>query len=76
MPPPDLLGPLGLLVAALLATAVLWKDHLRADADDRAQRDRAVAIAEGLVDGLRELTAAVHAANRDAAKRHRRTDGG
>ena len=41
--PPELLGPTGLLVALAFAVAALWRDHVRADADDRSQRDVAIA---------------------------------
>lgn len=43
--PPELLGPLGLTVALALAAAGLWREHLKSDADDRAQRDDALAMA-------------------------------
>jgi hypothetical protein len=46
--PPELLGPVGALVLAIAGliavsrfTVLLWRVHLEADADDRAQRDRA-----------------------------------
>lgn len=58
--PPELFGPLGLLVALSLAVAALWRDHVRADQDDRDQRDRWQAIAEKLV--------------ADAERRRRATD--
>lgn len=41
MPPEALLGPFALLAAALIAVGVLWREHLKADADDRTQRDLA-----------------------------------
>jgi len=41
VPPEALLGPFALLAAALLAVGVLWREHLKADADDRTQRDLA-----------------------------------
>jgi 2-polyprenyl-6-methoxyphenol hydroxylase-like FAD-dependent oxidoreductase len=72
--PPELFGPVGLLVALSLAVRALWLDHLRADQDDRDQRDRAIALAEGVVPTLKELAAAQAATNRDAAERHRRSD--
>lgn len=39
--PPELLGPLGLTAAAVIAVIALWRDHLKADQDDRTQRDAA-----------------------------------
>jgi hypothetical protein len=39
--PTDLLGPFGLLVALSAGLAVLWREHLNADKDDRDQRDLA-----------------------------------
>ena len=72
--PPELLGPAGLLVALLLAVAALWRDHLRADADDRTQRDKAMAIAEAIVPALRNLTGALEADTRDRTTRHRVDD--
>lgn len=42
--PPDLLGPTALLAGALIAVGVLWREHTKADADDRAQRDQALAL--------------------------------
>ena len=61
MPSPEqLAGPTGAIIAliAVLGIAarviqVLWSDHLRADADDRTQRDTAIA-------GWREQTAATN----------------
>jgi hypothetical protein len=47
--PSDFLGPFGLTLAALAVIGVLWRDHVRSDADDRSMRDRAMAIAEKLV---------------------------
>ena len=69
--PPELLGPAGLLVASLLVIGVLWRDHLRADADDRAQRDTAIAgwraqveATNRLINASNRLAAAIEARNR------------
>lgn len=69
--PPELLGPAGLLVASLLVIGVLWRDHLRADADDRAQRDTAiegwraqVEATNRLISASNRLAAAIEARNR------------
>lgn len=74
--PADLFGPLGLLVALAFAVSALWRDHLRADADDRAQRDRALAISEAQViatnrvaEGQEQLNAAFREYIREQAKR-------
>lgn len=40
--PPELLGPTGLLVACIGVIGALWREHLKADADDRVQRDKAI----------------------------------
>ena len=64
------------IVAGLLAiVGILWRDHLRADAEDRSQRDIALA-------GWKEQTEAnrIHAEAQSArvkaeAARKRRTDG-
>ena len=80
--PPEILGPTGLLVAALLAIAflvrvilsVLWPEHLRADADDRAQRDTAIAGWTSATSGLARLAEAWEQRNREDAIRHRADD--
>lgn len=48
--PPEVLGPLGLTVGAVVAVIVLWRDHLRADADDRAQRDWAMGLVQRMAE--------------------------
>lgn len=72
--PPELFGPQALLVAALAVVAVLWRDHLRADQDDRAQRDRAQGIAEQAVGGLARMADAWEQRNREDASRRRQDD--
>ena len=51
--PPELLGPYGLVIGALVLIGLLLKDHKRADDEDRRQRDRAM-------DGWESSTAAVN----------------
>lgn len=79
--PPELLGPTGLLIALLLAVAALWRDHLRADADDRAQRDQAIAgwqaqtaATDRVADATIALSEAIRARAQDDAARHRQED--
>lgn len=79
--PEEIYGPFGaVIVLAFSALALgkvisaLWKEHLRADADDRAQRDHALELLDGILPTLRDISAAMAAANRDAASRHRRSD--
>lgn len=65
--PPELLGPGALLVAALIAVGVLWREHLRGDADDRRQRDAAM---QGWSDHTKATdlsTGALQAIQRDIA---------
>lgn len=62
----QVLGPFGatvlllfLVVIAGQVIRVLWQDHQRADADDRAQRDIAITGWREATDAIRALTAAV-----------------
>lgn len=72
MPGDALLGPLALLVAALLAIGVLWREHMRADQDDRDQRDKAMLLLEAALDGTKRMATAWEERNkRDAAARRR-----
>lgn len=64
---PDLLGPYALLVGVLIAVGVLWKDHQRADADDRAQRDEAFVIAHAQVDATNRVASSYADIARDIA---------
>jgi hypothetical protein len=59
MVPDELLGPGALLVAALVTISFLWRDHLRSDTDDRAERDRWQSVALELLERIPGLTAAV-----------------
>jgi hypothetical protein len=69
--PPDLYGPLGLLIGLSVAVAALW----RADADDRTQRDAALAGWRDQTAATTRLADAIEQSNRDATQRHRRDDG-
>jgi hypothetical protein len=44
--PPDLTTAAGVITALLVVVGVLWRAHLLADADDRQQRDKALALLE------------------------------
>jgi hypothetical protein len=39
MPPPELLGPLGLTAAAVIGVIVLWRAHEKSDRDMKVDRD-------------------------------------
>jgi hypothetical protein len=71
---PEIFGPQGLLIAALSVIVVLWRDHLRADQDDRNQRDKALGIAESAVAGTSRMADAWEARNREDAQRRRQSD--
>lgn len=77
--PPELLGPTGALVAVLFGIAalaraivVLWQEHLKADQDDRDERNRANDL---LALSLQNNKAAIAAWDRrnaaDAARRRK-----
>lgn len=57
--PPEILGPTGLLVAALTAVAVLWRSHERSDKDMREERDEWRDLAQAEQRDGHRLTAAV-----------------
>lgn len=61
MVPNELLGPFALLIAALATIGVLWRDHLRADMDDRGERDEWRAIAQRYSEQIPGLTQSVDA---------------
>jgi hypothetical protein len=79
--PSDLTGPsaaLFLLTAFVVGLArvvlILWHDHLRADLDDRAQRDRAQELADKAIAGMAELADAWRERDAHDAERRRRGD--
>lgn len=72
--PPELLGPLGLTIALGLAVLALWRDHIRADADDRAQRDTAIAGWRDQTNATTRLADAIEAKARDDGARKRQAD--
>lgn len=83
MPSPEqLAGPTGAIVAliAVLGIAarviqVLWQNHLEADRDDRAQRDRALGLLDLSLQNNRDAIAAWEQRDRTDAARTRRGDG-
>ena len=60
--PAEILGPIGLTVAALIAVGVLWREHVKDDADDRAERDAWKALALNQGQDIRKLTDVVESA--------------
>lgn len=72
--PPELLGPLGLTVALGIGLIALWRDHLRADADDRAKRDEAFGLLETSLTNNRDAIAAWNHRIEDDATRRRKAD--
>lgn len=72
--PPEILGPLGLTVAALATIAILWRDHLRSDADDRKERDDWKAIAGRYAEQIPGLTQAVERLTASAGVAHGQAD--
>jgi hypothetical protein len=70
----QILGPFALTIAAVLAVAALWRDHLRADNDDRAMRDRALGGWEAQTSATNRLADALEQQARDHAERRRITD--
>lgn len=72
--PDALLGPAALLVGSLIAVGVLWREHMKADADDRKQRDEALELLKGLAPSVKQMADAWDARNRADAARRRRND--
>lgn len=66
--PPELLGPTGLLVGALLVIGALWREHLKADQDDRTQRDTATAGWRDQTTATTKLTDEIAADRREREK--------
>jgi hypothetical protein len=78
----EVVGPTGALVLAVIILGVvgkviqaLWKEHLEADKDDRAQRDRAMALAETAAEGTRRMAEAWEQRNARDRQRSRPGDG-
>lgn len=83
MPTPEQLsGPLGALILALFVLGVagkviwaLWQNHLEADRDDRAQRDKALGLLDLSLQNNRDAISAWEQRDRTDAARTRRGDG-
>ena len=72
--PAELYGPAGLLVALVLATAALWRDHVRADADVRTQRDTAIVGWQAQTTATNRLADSIEERERGLAQRTRQGD--
>ena len=79
--PSEVFGPAGALVLSIAVIAglvklamILWKEHLKADQDDRDQRDRAIGLLEQLVPSVNRMADAWEARNKADAARRRRND--
>lgn len=79
--PPEVFGPTGALVLAVLGilglvkvAQLLWSEHLKADADDRAQRDTALRLLETSLANNKAAIAAWDRRTASDAARHRRAD--
>lgn len=79
--PPEILGPLGATVLLGIAVIALWRDHLRADADDRARSiedrkrlDVSIGVSAGQVAATNRLADVIEERDRLAAARGRQTD--
>lgn len=74
MVPDALLGPLALVVGALIAVGVLWKSHTESDADVRKSRDAAIAGWQAQTTATDRLANAIEIRNRRDAKSKRQGD--
>lgn len=69
--PAELLGPTGLLVGALIVIGALWREHQRADQDDRTQRDTALTGWQNATTAVGKLTDEVARDRSERAKEQR-----
>ena len=72
--PDALLGPLALLVGALIAVGVLWKSHVDSDNDVRKQRDEALAGWRAQTTATDRLANAIEVRTRREARTKRQDD--
>lgn len=74
IPPDALLGPGALLIATLIAVAVLWREHQRADERERKLTDTALEGWKGATAVAERTAQAVEDLSRDRATRRRLAD--
>jgi hypothetical protein len=76
VPSPEVLGPLAAFVFVVMGSVIyaLWREHLKSDVDDRAQRDQALAGWRDQTAATNRLAAALEARNRRDAKQGRADD--
>jgi len=73
--PPDVVAIGGAIITALVAVVgLLWREHLRADAEDRKQRDEALTLLRDAIDGTKRMADAWEDRNRRDAARRRSSD--
>ena len=72
--PTDLYGPLGLLIALSAGIGILWREHLKADKDDRDQRDLAQKLLGISLQNNADAITAWNRRNEQDAARQRRND--
>jgi maltose-binding protein MalE len=72
--PPELLGPAGLAVGALIAVAALWREHTKSDQRERDLTNRALTGWEAQTAATNRLAEAVEEQAREHADRRRRGD--
>lgn len=72
--PPELLGPAALTVGALIVVGVLWREHVRSDADVRKQRDDLAVINATLRGTLDKMSDVVEQDSADRVGRRRHGD--
>ena len=72
--PAALTGPLAALAGAIVIIAGLWREHVKADADVRSQRDAALAVSAAQVAATNRLADVIEERDRLAAARGRQGD--
>lgn len=64
-------GPSGAVALLTVIVVMLWRDHVRSDADVRAQRDTSVAVSSAQVAATSRLADLIEERDRAAAGRRR-----
>ncbi|HEV8545008.1 MAG TPA: hypothetical protein VGQ64_01835 [Candidatus Limnocylindrales bacterium] len=72
MPPEQVIAALATVLVTVVG--ILWRLHLQADADDRAQRDLAASQLTAAIAGVNRLAAAIEKDTADRAERRRSDD--